>query len=181
MYHYPDITRFLDSPFCDIWLSGEDPNLRDRRSVPSYILTTYQCETIDQASQLRHTLASAASAATSVNGHAAAAPPVPTISPELIENSMERRLSSWINAIEEQLVPFQPSPSSFDGVSVSRASLSSSDPEIAVVGRSNLRQRRGGIDLGDSYWDLEKSRALQEAKTELDSLHLKRLFSGFEL
>lgn len=43
------------------------------------------------------------------------------------------------------------------------------------------RRRRGGVDLGDAYWDFEKSRALQEAKTELDSLQLKRLLSGFEL
>ena len=84
---------------------------------------------------------------------------------------MERRLSSWINAVEGHLAPVPIQPT-IDSV----ASASG----IAVQNGRRL-QRRGGIDLGDGYWDLEKARALHEAKTELDSLQLKRLFSGFEL
>jgi len=42
-------------------------------------------------------------------------------------------------------------------------------------------RRRGGIDHGSAYWDLEKARALKEARTELDSLQLKRLLSGVQV
>lgn len=85
---------------------------------------------------------------------------------------MERRLSSWINAVQGQLTPAPIQPT-MDSVATSAS---------GIANRNGGRlQRRGGIDLGDGYWDLEKARALREAKTELDSLQLKRLLSGFEL
>jgi len=56
-----------------------------------------------------------------------------------------------------------------------------SPPSGVAVQNGRRLQRRGGVDLGDGYWDLEKVRALREAKAELDSLQLKRLLSGFEL
>lgn len=79
---------------------------------------------------------------------------------------MERRLSSWIHAVEGQYTPANP--------------LTGPENPGTSVDCPRLR-RRGAVDHGGAYWDMEKARALQEAKSELDSLQLKRLFSGVQL
>jgi hypothetical protein len=80
---------------------------------------------------------------------------------------MERRLSSWIHAVEEQYASM---------------SVPVTCPESSGIVYSAPRlRRRGGIDHGSAYWDMEKARALEEARTELDSLQLKRLLSGVQL
>lgn len=188
------LIRFNDSVLCT--------TVQASSGASRFVTYSFQCETVDQATELRHMLASAASAALPSSGITSYGGSGHGHSSEALEGSMERRLSSWIHAIEEQLVvpvvvaaathvQQQHQQAQFDP-STSFASFSFDmgghgvRPEIAALAPAlppppRRIQRRGGVDLGDGYWDLEKCRALQEAKTELDSLQLKRLLSGFEL
>lgn len=131
---------------------------------------------------------------------------IPITKPKVdTDSGMERRLTSWINALEAQHAPLmqmqqsslpfdgewgynayntpnQSKPmSGFEGFNGFNGPNVSTMPGVANIPQPRGLRRRGGVDLGNAYWDLEKSRALHEAKSELDSLQLKRLFSGFEL
>jgi hypothetical protein len=154
---------------------------------------------IDQASEIRQQLAMAARPSESAAGSAA----IPISKPRVdIDGGMEKRLTSWINVLEAKRAPLmqmQQSSLSFDGQwshnayntpdqsnSAIRFNISNgfdgfNGPNASTVPQPRGLRRRGGVDLGNACWDLEKSRALREAKDDLDSLQLKRLFSGFEL
>lgn len=83
---------------------------------------------------------------------------------------MERRLSTWIHAVEGQFA-----------AAAAASSCPFENQNSGTIPNIPRMRRRGGIDHGSAYWDLEKSRALNEARTELDSLQLKRLLSGVQL
>lgn len=85
-----------------------------------------------------------------------------------IDGSLETHLESWIHTLEAQHKPVM-------------FSLEQGSAQSGLGAPPRMMRRRGGIDLGNAYWDMEKARALHEAKQELDDMKLRRLMGVVDL